>query len=108
MDVRKSIHEEATALAKETKAGAQHYLKVMDKVVNRSVEYLDKEAKRYDFSGSHSELLILNCFFSLESILKKRTLSEAKLDEIKIKFNILRAFAPQTEEENIGRAESEL
>ncbi|KAM6504532.1 protein disulfide isomerase [Amanita muscaria] len=89
-DVRKSIHEEATALAKETKAGAQHYLKVMGKIVNGSAEYLDKETKR------------------LESILKKRSLSEAKLDEIKIKFNILRAFAPQMEEEKIGRAESEL
>ena len=43
----------------------------------------------------------------LESILKKRTLSDAKLDEFKIKWNILRAFTQQ-KEEKIRRAESEL
>jgi protein disulfide-isomerase A6 len=39
-------------------------------------------------------------------MLKKRTLSDAKLDEIKVKFNVLRAFTQK--EEKIGRAESEL
>ena len=49
---------------------------------------------------------------SLESILKKRSLAPAKLDEIKIKTNILKAFkaAPKEEEEDskTGREESEL
>jgi protein disulfide-isomerase A6 len=44
--------------------------------------------------------------------LEKRSLSDAKLDEIKVKFNILRAFAQpkeaSKEEEKVGRAESEL
>lgn len=44
----------------------------------------------------------------LESILKKRTLSDAKLDEFKIKWNIIRAFTQQQKEEKIRRAESEL
>jgi protein disulfide-isomerase A6 len=91
---RKSIHKEAVALAKKTSADAKHYLKVMEKVVNGSVEYLDKERKR------------------LASILEKRSLSDAKLDEIKTKLNILRAFAQPKEdlkeEEKVGRAESEL
>jgi protein disulfide-isomerase A6 len=43
---RKGIHGEAVALAKKTNADAKHYLKVMEKVVNGSVEYLAKEAKR--------------------------------------------------------------
>lgn len=43
-----------------------------------------------------------DCFgtvHSLASILKKRTLSPAKLDEIKVKANILAAFAEQKAEE---------
>jgi protein disulfide-isomerase A6 len=35
----------------------------------------------------------------LESILKKRSLAPAKLDEIKIKSNILRAFSSEPETE---------
>lgn len=39
----------------------------------------------------------------LDSILKKRSLTPAKLDEIKIKSNILRAF---TEPQNVEDAET--
>lgn len=53
----------------------------MKKVVNGSEEYLVKESNR------------------LASILKKRNMSPAKLDEIKIKANILAAFAEQKAEE---------
>jgi protein disulfide-isomerase A6 len=43
---------------------------------------------------------------SLETILKKRNLAPAKLDEIKIKHNILRAFTePLKEEEKVEEAE---
>ena len=51
--------------------------------------------------------LIRSCF-RLESILKKRSLAPAKLDEIKIKSNILKAFGEAPKEESIGRAEAEL
>jgi len=41
--------------------------------------------------------------------MKKRTLSPAKLDEIKIKANVLSAFVPEEEaEEMIERATDEL
>jgi len=87
-DAKKAVYQEALSLAKNVEADAKHYLKVMDKIVNGAAEYIEKESKR------------------LESILKKRTLSDAKLDEIKVKFNVIRAFTQK--EEKIGRAESEL
>ncbi|PFH52990.1 hypothetical protein AMATHDRAFT_138908 [Amanita thiersii Skay4041] len=89
-DAKDAIYQEAMALAKTTRTEAKHYLKVMEKIVNGSVEYIEKESKR------------------LESILKKRSLSDAKLDEIKIKSNILRAFVEEKEPETIARATSEL
>ena len=48
--------------------------------------------------------------YSLESILKKQGLAPAKLDEIKIKHNILRAFTepPKVEEEETKRDTAEL
>lgn len=39
------------------------------------------------------------CLYSLASILGKRSLSAEKLDEIKIKANILAAFAEEKAEE---------
>jgi hypothetical protein len=51
---------------------------------------------------------ILVSFYSLAKILEKRNLSPAKLDEIKIKSNILSAFSKQEEETKAGRDESEL
>lgn len=47
----------------------------------------------------------------LATILKKRDLSPSKVDEIKTKVNILRAFVEKTVEEGnekLGRSESEL
>jgi protein disulfide-isomerase A6 len=46
----------------------------------------------------------------LATILEKRDLSSLKIDEIKTKANILRAFVEKVEEgkEKLGRAESEL
>ncbi|KAI0754039.1 protein disulfide isomerase [Daedaleopsis nitida] len=73
---RQTLFKEASNLAATLGAGAKHYLRVMEKVVNGSEDYLEKESNR------------------LASILKKRTLSPAKLDEIKIKANIIGAFKP--------------
>ena len=44
-------------------------------------------------------------FASLSSILKKRNLSPQKLDEIKVKANILASFAAKKIEEFIEEAE---
>ena len=46
------------------------------------------------------------CSCSLASILQKRTLAPGKLDEIKIKANILGAFRPAKVEEKV-EAETE-
>ncbi|KAJ7593108.1 protein disulfide isomerase [Mycena floridula] len=92
-DARDSIYKEALALAASGKATSKHYLRAMEKMVNGTEDYIVKEAKR------------------LESILKKRTLNAAKLDEIKIKANILRAFGekPATEKsETIAKDTAEL
>jgi protein disulfide-isomerase A6 len=54
----------------------------------------------------------LFCSPSLAAILKKRTLAPSKLDEIKIKYNILSAFikekAEEAKEKVTGRASAEL
>ena len=44
----------------------------------------------------------------LESILAKRTLGSQKLDEIKIKINVLSAFIKKEAPEKLSRAEDEL
>lgn len=47
----------------------------------------------------------------LSAILKKRTISPSKLDEIKTKLNILKAFAGQKSEETketVQKAEADL
>lgn len=75
--------------AASVKAEAKHYVKVMEKVVNGTEAYVEKEAKR------------------LESILKKRTLARRKLDEIQVKANILSAFKGKSEEAEEKVAEAE-
>ncbi|OBZ67643.1 Protein disulfide-isomerase tigA [Grifola frondosa] len=96
---RDTVYKDALAVAGTVGPAAKHYVRVMEKVVNGSEEYLDKESKR------------------LASILQKRTLSPAKLDEIKVKANILNAFRAVEEEveevveeakEEIKRATEEL
>ncbi|RPD60361.1 protein disulfide isomerase [Lentinus tigrinus ALCF2SS1-7] len=88
---RQALLKEAGDLASTLGAGAKHYLRVMEKVVNGSEDYLEKESTR------------------LASILSKRTLAPGKLDEIKIKANILGAFKPIVEkaEEKIEEAQAE-
>jgi len=87
-DARKKIYDEAITVAESAGSYGQHYLKVMQKVVNSSDEYLAKETKR------------------LNTILKKRTMSDSKLDEIKIRANILGSFAEKKLEEAEEAAES--
>jgi len=83
-DARASLLKDAVTLAESAGVVSKHYLRVMEKIVNGTEGYLEKESKR------------------LESILKKRVLAPAKLDEIKIKANILRAFnAPEPETEAV-------
>lgn len=43
---RNAIFKEASALAATAGATAKHYLRVMEKVVNGSEEYVQKESKR--------------------------------------------------------------
>jgi len=96
-DLRDSIYKEASVIADAAGSTSKHYIRVMEKIINGSEEYLDKEVKR------------------LATILKKRNLSASKLDEIKIKYNILRTFVEQKVEEaseklsdTFGKAEAEL
>ena len=96
---RQAILAEAGELAAGLGAGAKHYLRVMEKVVNGSEEYLEKESARCVSRRSGGLRAVLTrafavCVDRLSSILTKRTLSPGKLDEIKIKANILGAFKP--------------
>jgi len=85
---RNSIYREALTLASKAGAGSKHYVRVMEKLVNGTEDYIEKESKR------------------LTTILNKRGLSPAKLDEIKIKANVLKAFVVEKAEEAEKKAES--
>ncbi|KAF9223397.1 disulfide isomerase [Gyrodon lividus] len=96
-DAREAIYQEAKVLSDSLGATSNHYLRVMEKTVGSSEAYIEKESKR------------------LASILRKRTMAPAKMDEIKIKANILKAFvtkkleeAEENVESFIGRATAEL
>ena len=45
-DVRGSIFKEATDIAAKIGGASKHYLRVMEKVVNGSEAYIEKETKR--------------------------------------------------------------
>jgi len=74
---RDAIYKEASALAAQVGPAAKHYIRVMEKVVSGKEDYFAKESKR------------------LTSILQKRVLASEKLDEIKVKANVLAAFAAE-------------
>lgn len=83
----------------------------MEKLVSGAEGYLEKESKRYvgaKFTSNKDISMILKCHVqpSLASILQKRGLSPAKLDEIKIKANILKAFVAEEAEEAEAKVES--
>jgi len=85
---RNSIYQEAVALASNAGSVSKHYLRVMEKLVSGTEGYIEKETKR------------------LAAILKKSSLSPAKLDEITIKTNVLKAFVAEKAEEAEEKAES--
>ena len=116
-DVRDTLYKDAQLLGQAFGPKYKYYLRIMEKVVNGTEDYVEKESKRYVLC----DLVILGhlftCLFRLGSILSKRTLAPAKLDEVKIKANILSAFKAVEEkieevkeeaEEVIGRAAAEL
>jgi len=90
---RDSLYSEALEIVATAGSAAKHYVRVMEKLANGSAGYIEKESKR------------------LQGILSKRNLSPAKLDELKIKFNILKSFvepAGEATKETIAREEAEL
>lgn len=80
---RKQIYDEAIALSESLGSAAEYYLRVMKKLVDGTEDFVVKEIKR------------------LSSILEKKTLSPKKLDEIKVKSNILTAFVEQASEPEV-------
>ncbi|KAF8520539.1 protein disulfide isomerase [Gautieria morchelliformis] len=87
---RKYVYDAAVEVAGAVGGHASIYLRAMEKVLNGTDDYVVKETKR------------------LALILRKRQLSEEKLDQIKIKANILATFtdkkggkaeAPRSKEE---------
>lgn len=82
------IYQEALTVASKTGAASKHYIRVMEKLLNGAEEYVEIESKR------------------LTSILNKGGLSPAKLDEIKIKANVLKAFIAEKAQEAEEKAES--
>ncbi|KAH7097370.1 protein disulfide isomerase [Auriculariales sp. MPI-PUGE-AT-0066] len=80
-DARQTIYDDAVKTAESVGDAGKHYLKVMEKIIKGGDAYIEKEAKR------------------LTGILAKKTLSEQKLDELKVKANILSAFVAKKVEE---------
>ncbi|KAG8954435.1 hypothetical protein FRC04_011762 [Tulasnella sp. 424] len=78
---RDTIYAEAKATAEKLGAEGAYYLRVFQKVMENSEEWVAKETKR------------------LTSIVVKRNAPPSKLDEVKIKLNILSAFVKQKVEE---------
>ena len=46
LDAKNTIYKEAKSLSEKVKGDAKNYVKVMDKIVNGSAEYIEKESKR--------------------------------------------------------------
>lgn len=82
----------------------------MEKLVNGTENYVEKEAKRYVlhylpyYSNSRLIRLTRLQIHRLSSILQKKSLVPKKLDEIKIKANILAAFVEKKAAEAVGAA----
>ncbi|KAF5341709.1 hypothetical protein D9611_001837 [Ephemerocybe angulata] len=95
-DARAEILKEASTVAAKAGATAKHYIRAMEKLVAGTEGYIEKESKR------------------LTTILGKKTLAPAKVDELRVKANILAAFSEKAEEEKektqekIARANAEL
>jgi protein disulfide-isomerase A6 len=105
---RDSLYSEALEIVATADSAAKHYVRVMEKLANGSAGYIEKETKRYAVMACRRHLRMPTLFFPnrLESILTKRNLAPAKLDELKIKVNILKSFVAS--KETISREETEL
>ena len=103
-DARAVLIGKAANLGKDSK----QYIRVMEKVAEKSNDYITKELKRYALYSKLSFQSHLTLFNRLGSILEKGTLGSQKLDEIKIKLNILSAFTKEAAPEKHSRAEDEL
>jgi protein disulfide-isomerase A6 len=113
------LYSEALKIVAIAGSAAKHYVRVMEKLVNGSAGYIEKESKRYALYGlsptcTSNANFYLFPSYRLEGILSKRNLSPAKLDELKIKVNILKSFvaeepvAEEASKEAISREEAEL
>jgi protein disulfide-isomerase A6 len=89
---RESLYSEALEIVTTAGSAAKYYVRVMEKIINGSAGYIEKESKR------------------LQGIISKGNLASSKLDELKIKANILRSFVAEKEDskEAISREEAEL
>ncbi|EIW84274.1 protein disulfide isomerase [Coniophora puteana RWD-64-598 SS2] len=87
-DARDAIVKETSDIVTTLGAAAKHYVRVMEKVSADGEAYIEKETSR------------------LTSILTKRNMSPSKLDEIKIKANILSAFVAKKLEEAEEKVEN--
>jgi len=106
---RTTILGEAANLGKDAKG----YIRVMEKVMEKSSEYITKELKRYALFCLPSTPVSQPCLTlycnRLESILAKGTLGSQKLDEIKMKVNVLSSFIKKEEAPGkLSRADDEL
>lgn len=48
-DARNAIYKEAKAVSESLGATSKHYLRVMEKIVNTSEAYIEKESQRWVF-----------------------------------------------------------
>lgn len=50
---RDSLYSEALEIVATAGSAAKHYIRVMEKLANGSVGYIEKESKRYAFAAYH-------------------------------------------------------
>jgi protein disulfide-isomerase A6 len=56
-DARHSLYKEAKVLAASVGATSKHYIRVMEKLVNGTEEYVERETKRYaTITGNYQHL----------------------------------------------------
>ncbi|KAF9066617.1 protein disulfide isomerase [Rhodocollybia butyracea] len=89
-DARDAIYKKASSISAAIGGTSKHYIHFMDRMVNGTEAFHKKESRR------------------LEIILKKRALSSAKLDDIKLKSNILRAFTEKPAKVDLEEEDSEV
>ncbi|KAG8985799.1 hypothetical protein FRB90_004456 [Tulasnella sp. 427] len=89
-NTRDSIYAEATGAIGKLGTEGAYYARVFKKVMEDGEDWVAKETKR------------------LTSIVTKRNAPQSKLDEVKIKLNILSAFVKEKVEEAVEQVKEEL